>query len=69
MTISSSVKLAGGTLSVRGRTVLSGVPHAVLESSAAAGGAVDGIFLGAHFAEPAAWHVVSLGELRLDPES
>jgi raffinose synthase len=64
MTISSSVKLAGGTLSVCGRTVLSGVPDAVVASSAAAGGAVDGIFLGADFAEPAARHVVSLGALR-----
>ena len=68
MTISSSVKLAGRTLSVRARTVLSGVPDAVVASSAAAGGAVDGIFLGADFTEPAARHVVSLGALRLDPE-
>jgi len=64
MTISSSVKLAGRTLSVRARTVLSGVPDAVVASSAAAGGAVDGIFLGADFTEPAARHVVSLGALR-----
>jgi len=64
MTISSSVKLAGGTLSVCGRTVLSGVPDAVVASSAAAGGAVDGVFIGADFAEPAARHVVSLGDLR-----
>ncbi|KAG0513057.1 hypothetical protein BDA96_10G068200 [Sorghum bicolor] len=64
MTISSSVKLAGGTLSVCGRTVLSGVPDAVVASSAAAGGAVDGVFIGADFDEPAARHVVSLGDLR-----
>ncbi|KAF8733048.1 hypothetical protein HU200_015409 [Digitaria exilis] len=64
MTIASSVNLAGGTLSVGGRTVLSGVPDAVVASSAAAGGAVDGVFLGADFAEPAARHVVSLGALR-----
>ncbi|KAK3131726.1 hypothetical protein QOZ80_6AG0510530 [Eleusine coracana subsp. coracana] len=64
MTISSSVKLAGGALTVRGRTVLSGVPDAVVASSAAAGGAVDGIFLGADFAEPDSRHVVSLGTLR-----
>ncbi|KAL6898001.1 hypothetical protein ACP4OV_006597 [Aristida adscensionis] len=64
MTIASSVNLAGGTLSVRGRTVLSGVPAAVVASSAAAGGAVDGVFLGADFAEPASRHVVSLGALR-----
>ncbi|KAL6898069.1 hypothetical protein ACP4OV_006665 [Aristida adscensionis] len=64
MTIASSVKLAGGTLSVSGQAVLSGVPDAVVASSAAAGGAVDGVFLGADFAEPASRHVVSLGALR-----
>ncbi|KAK3128499.1 hypothetical protein QOZ80_6BG0462650 [Eleusine coracana subsp. coracana] len=64
MTISSSVKLAGGALTVHGRTVLSGVPDAVVASSAAAGGAVDGIFVGADFAEPDSRHVVSLGTLR-----
>ncbi|XP_062233488.1 probable galactinol--sucrose galactosyltransferase 6 [Phragmites australis] len=64
MTIASSVKLAGGTLSVCGRTVLSGVPAAVVASSAAAGGAVDGVFIGADFAELASRHVVSLGALR-----
>ncbi|CAN6179149.1 unnamed protein product [Urochloa humidicola] len=64
MTIASKVKLAGGTLSVCGRTVLSGVPDAVVASSASAGGAVDGVFIGADFAEPAARHVVSLGALR-----
>ncbi|KAK8454939.1 hypothetical protein SEVIR_4G054800v4 [Setaria viridis] len=64
MTIASKVKLAGGTLSVCGRTVLSGVPDAVVASSAAAGGAVDGVFIGADFAEPAARHVISLGALR-----
>jgi len=40
----------------------------VVASSAAVGGAVDGIFLSADFTEPAARHVVSLGALRLDPE-
>ncbi|WVZ82299.1 hypothetical protein U9M48_029576 [Paspalum notatum var. saurae] len=63
MTIASSVKLAGGTLSVGGRAVLTGVPDAVVASSAAAGGAVDGVFIGADFPEPAARHVVSLGDL------
>ncbi|OEL34219.1 putative galactinol--sucrose galactosyltransferase 6 [Dichanthelium oligosanthes] len=63
MTITSSVKLTGGTLSVCGRTVLSGVPAAVVASSAAAGGAVDGVFIGADFAEPASRHVISLGAL------
>jgi raffinose synthase len=66
MTISSSVKLAGAALSVCGRTVLSGVPDTVLASSAAAGGAVDGIFVGADFPEADSRHVVSLGTLRLD---
>lgn len=65
MTISSSVKLAGGALTVCGRTVLSGVPDAVVASSAAAGGPVDGIYVGADFAEPDSRHVVSLGTLRL----
>lgn len=64
MTIESSVRLAGGELSVRGRTVLSGVPDAVSASSAAARGPVDGVFLGADFAGPASRHVVSLGNMR-----
>ncbi|XP_066371328.1 probable galactinol--sucrose galactosyltransferase 6 [Miscanthus floridulus] len=64
MTITSSVKLAGGTLSVCGRAVLSGVPAAVVASSAAARGAVDGVFLGADLAESASRHVVSVGALR-----
>ena len=71
MTITSSVKLAGGTLSVCGRAVLSGVPAAVVASSAAARGAVDGVFLGADLAESASRHVVSVGALRsgADPEN
>ncbi|CAD6340087.1 unnamed protein product [Miscanthus lutarioriparius] len=64
MTITSSVKLVGGTLSVYGRAVLSGVPAAVAASSAAAGGAVDGVFLGADLDESASRRVVSLGALR-----
>lgn len=68
MTITSSVKLAGGTLSVYGRAILSGVPAAVAASSAAAGGAVDGVFLGADLAESAARHVVSLGALPSDAD-
>nr|CAB3469689.1 unnamed protein product [Digitaria exilis] len=64
MTITSSVKLAGGTLMVSGRTVLSGVPAGVVASSAAAEGPVDGVFIGADLAEPASRHVISLGALR-----
>ncbi|KAF2925428.1 probable galactinol--sucrose galactosyltransferase 6 [Oryza sativa Japonica Group] len=64
MTVTSSVKVAGGELSVHGRTVLSGVPEAVRASSAAAAGPVDGVFLGGDFAEPASRHVVSLGAMR-----
>ncbi|KAE8779338.1 putative galactinol--sucrose galactosyltransferase 6 [Hordeum vulgare] len=64
MTIESSVRLAAGELSVRGRTVLSGVPDAVSASSAAARGPVDGVFLGADLAGPASRHVVSLGNMR-----
>ncbi|CAM0913000.1 unnamed protein product [Alopecurus aequalis] len=64
MTIESSVRLADGELSVRGRAVLSGVPDAVTASSAAARGPVDGVFLGADFAQPASRHVVSLGAMR-----
>lgn len=64
MTITSSVKVAGGALTVHGRTVLSGVPDAVVASCAAAGGPVDGVFLGADFSESASRHVVSLGTLR-----
>uniref|UniRef100_A0A0D3GDD3 galactinol--sucrose galactosyltransferase n=1 Tax=Oryza barthii TaxID=65489 RepID=A0A0D3GDD3_9ORYZ len=66
MTVTSSVKVAGGELSVHGRTVLSGVPEAVRASSAAAAGPVDGVFLGGDFAEPASRHVVSLGAMRFD---
>ncbi|XP_048546217.1 probable galactinol--sucrose galactosyltransferase 6 [Triticum urartu] len=64
MTIESSVRLAGGELTVRGRTVLSGVPDAVSASPAAARGPVDGVFLGADLADPASRHVVSLGHMR-----
>ncbi|KAF7099696.1 hypothetical protein CFC21_101300 [Triticum aestivum] len=64
MTIESSVRLAGGELSVGGRTVLSGVPDAVSASPAAARGPVDGVFLGADLAGPASRHVVSLGAMR-----
>ncbi|XP_047075395.1 probable galactinol--sucrose galactosyltransferase 6 isoform X1 [Lolium rigidum] len=64
MTIESSVSLADGELSVRGRAVLSGVPDAVSATSAAARGPVDGVFLGADFAAPASRHVVSLGAMR-----
>lgn len=44
---------------------LAQLPATVLVSSAAAGGAVDGGFLGADLAEPASHHVVSLGALRV----
>jgi raffinose synthase len=64
MTIESSLRLAGGELSVRGRAVLTGVPDAVSASSAAARGPVDGVFLGADLAGPASRHVVSLGAMR-----
>jgi raffinose synthase len=64
MTIESSVSLADGELSVRGRAVLTGVPDAVSATSAAARGPVDGVFLGADFAGPASRHVVSLGAMR-----
>ncbi|KAM0878030.1 hypothetical protein ACQ4PT_035118 [Festuca glaucescens] len=64
MTIESSVRLADGELSFRGRAVLSGVPDAVSATSAAARGPVDGVFLGADFAQPASRHVVSLGAMR-----
>lgn len=69
MTVTSSVKVAGGELSVHGRTVLSGVPEAVRASSAAAAGPVDGVFLGGDFAEPASRHVVSLGAMRFSISS
>lgn len=39
----AGAKLAGGKLSVRGRTVLSGVSAAVVASSASTGKSVDGV--------------------------
>ncbi|KAG8064290.1 hypothetical protein GUJ93_ZPchr0004g39125 [Zizania palustris] len=64
MKVTSSLTVAGGALSVHGRTVLSGMPEAVRASPAAAGGPVDGIFIGVDSAELASRHVVSLGALR-----
>uniref|UniRef100_A0A0D9WMF1 galactinol--sucrose galactosyltransferase n=1 Tax=Leersia perrieri TaxID=77586 RepID=A0A0D9WMF1_9ORYZ len=64
MTVTSSVKVAGGELTVNGRTLLTGVPDAVRATSAAARGPVDGVFLGADFSQPESRHVVSLGALR-----
>ncbi|XP_072952813.1 probable galactinol--sucrose galactosyltransferase 6 isoform X2 [Typha angustifolia] len=64
MTITQSVKISNRNLVIRGRTILSGVPDAVITSSAAGSGPVDGVFLGAEFSEPSCRHVVSLGSLR-----
>ncbi|XP_073011180.1 probable galactinol--sucrose galactosyltransferase 6 isoform X2 [Typha latifolia] len=64
MTITQSVKISNRNLVIRGRTILSGVPDAVISSSAASSGPVDGVFLGAEFSEPSCRHVVSLGSLR-----
>ncbi|KAG1327927.1 putative galactinol--sucrose galactosyltransferase 6 [Cocos nucifera] len=64
MTITPSVRISDGKLVVRGHTILSGVPDAVISSSASISGSVDGIFLGAQFAESSCWHVLPLGTLR-----
>lgn len=64
MTISSSVRISDGKLVVHGRTILAGVSDCVVSSSAVVSGPVDGVFLGAHFAEARSSHVVSLGTLR-----
>ncbi|KAH7688526.1 raffinose synthase protein [Dioscorea alata] len=64
MTISSSVRISDGKLVAHGRTILAGVSDCVVSSSAVVSGPVDGVFLGAHFAESRSSHVVSLGTLR-----
>ncbi|XP_008807046.2 probable galactinol--sucrose galactosyltransferase 6 isoform X1 [Phoenix dactylifera] len=64
MTITPSVRISDGKLVVRGHAILSGVPDAVISSPAASSGPVDGVFLGAQFAEPSCRHVLPLGTLR-----
>jgi len=65
MTITPLVRISDKKLVVKGRTILTGVPDAVISSSAASSGPVDGIFLGAQFSGPDSRHVIPLGTLRL----
>lgn len=64
MTITPSVRISDKKLVIKGRTILAGVPDAVVSSSAASSGPVDGVFLGAQFGESHCRHVIPLGTLR-----
>ncbi|KAF8393158.1 hypothetical protein HHK36_021399 [Tetracentron sinense] len=64
MTITPAVRISDGKLVVKDRTILTGVPDNVIETSAATSGHVEGIFLGAVFPERNSRHVISLGTLR-----
>ncbi|KAL7137741.1 hypothetical protein ABFS83_10G113100 [Erythranthe nasuta] len=61
MTIKPTVRIAGGKLVVKERTILTDVPENVVATS---GEAVEGVFLGAVFDEESSRHVVRLGKLQ-----
>ncbi|KAK4258300.1 hypothetical protein QN277_007760 [Acacia crassicarpa] len=64
MTIKPAVRISDGKLIVKDRTILTGVPDNVIETSASSSEPVDGTFLGAAFDKDDSRHVVSLGILR-----
>lgn len=64
MTIKPTVRIADGKLVVKDRTILTGVPDNVIETSGSSSGPVEGVFLGAVFEEENSRHVVPLGVLR-----
>ena len=64
MTIKPAVRISERNLTVKDRTILTGVPDNVMETSASSSGPVDGVFLGALFDKDDSSHVVSLGALR-----
>ncbi|KAL7097060.1 hypothetical protein ACP275_10G119100 [Erythranthe tilingii] len=61
MTIKPTVRIAGGKLVVKERTILTDVPENVVATS---GEAVEGVFLGVVFNEESCRHVVPLGKLQ-----
>lgn len=64
MTIKPAVRISDRNLIVKDRTILTGVPENVIETSATASGPVEGVFVGATFDKNDSTHVVSLGTLR-----
>ncbi|KAF7806428.1 putative galactinol--sucrose galactosyltransferase 6 [Senna tora] len=64
MTIKPAVRISDRSLIVKDRTILTGVPDNVIETSASSSGPVEGVFLGAVFDKDDNTHVVSLGTLR-----
>ncbi|XP_028790452.1 probable galactinol--sucrose galactosyltransferase 6 [Neltuma alba] len=64
MTIKPAVRVSDGKLIVKDRTILTGVPDNVVETSASSSGPVEGVFVGAAFDKDDSHHVVSLGTLR-----
>ncbi|GLU09644.1 hypothetical protein SLE2022_264930 [Rubroshorea leprosula] len=64
MTIKPAVRIAERDLIVKDRTILTGVPDNVIETSASSSGPVEGVFLGALFDEENSRQVVPIGTLR-----
>lgn len=64
MTVTPRITVSDGRLTVRGRTVLTGVPDNVSAAHAAGAGLVDGAFVGAHAGEAKSHHVFTFGTLR-----
>ena len=64
MTIKPAVRVSDRNLIVKDRTILTGVPDNVIETSASSSGPVEGVFLGAQFEQNDNSHVVSIGTLR-----
>ncbi|XP_057422323.1 probable galactinol--sucrose galactosyltransferase 6 isoform X2 [Lotus japonicus] len=63
MTITPAIRVSEGKLLVKDRVILTGMAENVVETSAAARGPVEGVFLGAEFEKQDSRHVVSLGRL------
>lgn len=59
MTIKPGVRVSEGKLVVKGKTILTGMPENVVETST-----VEGMFVGADFEKEDSRHVVSLGTLK-----
>lgn len=64
MTVTPQITVSDGRLTVRGRTVLSGVPDNVAAAHASGAGLVDGAFIGATAGEAKSHHVFTFGTLR-----
>ncbi|KAL1335081.1 probable galactinol--sucrose galactosyltransferase 6 [Arachis ipaensis] len=64
MTIKPAVRVSDRNLIVKDRTILTGVPENVIETSASSSGPLDGVFLGAQFDQNDSSHVVSIGTFR-----